>query len=265
MSFPDGIKEEALVKSRRCCCLCNEFAGLYTNVHHMIAENQGGPSTLDNAIVLCLRCHGEVGHYNYKHPIGDKYSVSELTRHRNDWWKWCESNPAVPLPKNPVSVSPSVIQFSDGPWLRKSILHVYNKEDRFYYQVWVKITVESEDVQFGDIGIELVRGHDDLKLHAGFVEMSASYYRMNCIDGAGRKATFLILGSLGPRATYSFAISQLALYKQSHHQLHCLRVALSSLSDEPLTAAEGSSQAYLTFVPPENTTVVGVSLLLRRT
>jgi 5-methylcytosine-specific restriction endonuclease McrA len=60
MPFSPSTKVEALVKSRRCCCVCRDFAGLYTNVHHIIPEAQGGPDTLDNAIVLCLRCHGEV-------------------------------------------------------------------------------------------------------------------------------------------------------------------------------------------------------------
>ena len=78
MPFPYIVKEEALVKSRRCCCVCNEFAGLYTNVHHIIPESQHGTSTIDNAIVLCLRCHGEVGHYNNKHPIGNKYTASDV-------------------------------------------------------------------------------------------------------------------------------------------------------------------------------------------
>jgi hypothetical protein len=97
MPFSPSTKVEALVKSRRCCCVCRDFAGLYTNVHHIIPEAQGGPDTLDNAIALCLRCHGEAGHYNPNHPIGNKYSPTELRKHREIWWKWCEQHPTVPL------------------------------------------------------------------------------------------------------------------------------------------------------------------------
>jgi hypothetical protein len=73
---------------------------LYTNVHHIQPEADGGPNTIENAIVLCLRCHGEAGHYNPKHPIGTKYSPAELRRHRDEWWEWCRKNPAAPLPKD---------------------------------------------------------------------------------------------------------------------------------------------------------------------
>lgn len=98
MAFGENVKREALVRSKRCCCICNQFAGLFINVHHIIPEAQGGPDTLDNAIVLCLRCHGEVGHYNPLHPIGNKYSQEELIRHRDEWWKSCKENPHMPLP-----------------------------------------------------------------------------------------------------------------------------------------------------------------------
>jgi hypothetical protein len=264
MPFPNTVKEEALVRSRRCCCICNEFAGLYTNVHHIIPENQGGSNTLDNAIVLCLRCHGEVGHYYDKHPIGNKYSATELIKHRDNWWQWCETNPSVPLPKNPISVSPSSINFRNGEWLTKSLLNIYNKENQFYYQVWVKIGIESDAVQFNDIGIELVRGHDDLKLRAGFVEMSASICRMHCIDEAGKRAIFLIFNSLEPHGIYTFEISQLKSYQRTDTDSHCLRFTLSSFSLEPQISAESSDKAYFTFTPPENFKALGLSLLLRR-
>jgi len=54
MGFPKAVKEEALVRSRRHCCVCHKFAGLYTNVHHIEQEADGGPNDLDNAVVLCL-------------------------------------------------------------------------------------------------------------------------------------------------------------------------------------------------------------------
>lgn len=94
MPFPKSIREEALVRSQRHCCVCHDFAGRAINVHHIQQESDGGPNTLDNAIVLCLRCHSEAGHFNPRHPIGTSYSPSELIRHRNDWWAACENGTA---------------------------------------------------------------------------------------------------------------------------------------------------------------------------
>ena len=98
MAFTDSIKHEALARSRRCCCVCHQFVGIYANVHHIIPSAKGGLDDMGNAIVLCLRCHGEAGHYNPSHPIGNKYSADELRRHRDEWWAWCRDHPHEMVP-----------------------------------------------------------------------------------------------------------------------------------------------------------------------
>lgn len=94
MPFPSRVREDALVKAQRHCCVCHDFAGRLVNVHHIIQECDGGANDLDNAIVLCLRCHAEAGHYNPKHPLGTKYSPSELRRHRDEWYFACANGTA---------------------------------------------------------------------------------------------------------------------------------------------------------------------------
>lgn len=88
MPFSKKVREEALVKSGRYCCICHIHAGRDAEVHHIVQEADGGRNTLDNAIVLCSKCHGEAGHYNPRHPRGTKYSPSELLRHRDEWWAY---------------------------------------------------------------------------------------------------------------------------------------------------------------------------------
>ena len=100
MPFNQKIKEDVLVKSRRCCCICHRFAGRKIDVHHIKQESQGGENEITNAIALCLECHSEAGHYNPKHPIGNKYSPDELARHRDEWWDWCKKNPFEVIPGN---------------------------------------------------------------------------------------------------------------------------------------------------------------------
>lgn len=117
MPFPPQVREQALVKSRRRCCVCHEFAGRAVNVHHIIQEADRGPNTLDNAIVLCLRCHAEAGHFNSRHPIGTKYSPSELKKHRDSWWALTE--------RGQIEIASAAV---DVHWRRKlssSLLHTY--------------------------------------------------------------------------------------------------------------------------------------------
>ena len=86
MGFPGPVREEALVRSARRCCVCRMYKGLGIEVHHIEAEAAGGPNTLDNAIALCFDCHAAAGHYNAKHPRGTRFKPSELRRHRDKHW-----------------------------------------------------------------------------------------------------------------------------------------------------------------------------------
>lgn len=97
MPFPRDIRDLALVKSHRRCCVCHEFGGRSVNVHHIIQEADDGANTIDNAICLCLRCHAEAGHFNSRHPLGTKYSPTELKAHRDQWWEHCLHHPKEPL------------------------------------------------------------------------------------------------------------------------------------------------------------------------
>jgi len=94
MPFPKSVREEALVTAQRHCCVCHEFAGRSVNVHHIKQESEGGSNTLENAIVLCLRCHAEAGHFNPNHPLGTKYAPGELSRHRDAWIEACANGSA---------------------------------------------------------------------------------------------------------------------------------------------------------------------------
>jgi hypothetical protein len=94
MPFPKSVREEALVNAQRHCCVCHDFAGRSINVHHIRQEADSGANTLENAIVLCLRCHAEAGHFNSRHSLGTKYSPSELIKHRNAWSEACKNGTA---------------------------------------------------------------------------------------------------------------------------------------------------------------------------
>lgn len=96
MGFPEKVKIEALVRSRRRCCVCHEYKGVGIEVHHIIPRSEGGEDTLENAIPLCFDCHGAAGHYNPKHPKGTKFSRKELVRHRDEWFRHVQSSSSEP-------------------------------------------------------------------------------------------------------------------------------------------------------------------------
>lgn len=66
----------------RHCCLCGKFCGTNIVIHHIETEGEN-LSEIDNALPLCLDCHGKVGSYNPEHPVGTKYKVEELKARRD--------------------------------------------------------------------------------------------------------------------------------------------------------------------------------------
>lgn len=265
MPFPNSVKEEALVRSRRCCCVCHQFAGLYTNVHHIVPESDSGSNDLGNAIVLCLRCHGEAGHYNVQHPIGDKYSPKELRRHRDEWWEWCKNNPAVPLPKDPISVSPGAIILAAQNWRARSLFKVHNRTNEFYYQVWVKLTIDTVDIRTQDISIESAKPKDELHMEIGSIRVSSDIMRINGTDQAGNKAIFLLLANLNPREIWPFVLTNNSPYVPSASTQPKALIGICSFARKPAsTLFQPRRKAAFSFKPPENIKVESISLLMKR-
>ena len=246
--------------------MCHQFAGVYTKVHHIVPESESGPNLLENAIVLCLRCHGEAGHYNPKHPIGNKYSPKELTRHRDEWWKWCTNNPAAALPENPISVSPGIIDLGRGEWKSQALLNIYNRRRRFIYQVWVKMGIDTDEVQPSDIKIETKKGDSYLTLgvvhspQQGPIALSASMFGLVGTDQSGREAMYLSIGCIEPNGIYTLRISNESARDLSGSREHRLVCALMGFSLEPAKTIKKPGQSAVMFQPPENIQVHAILL-----
>ena len=91
MAFSKTIKEKALVAAGRRCCLCTRYRGVRLEVHHIIPSSDGGTDDYDNAIALCFDCHADVGHYNPHHPRGNRFTPTELRKHRRRVYRQIES------------------------------------------------------------------------------------------------------------------------------------------------------------------------------
>lgn len=86
MSFPEKVKEKALIACGRGCCLCHKIKGLKIELHHIVQKSEGGQDTFDNCIPLCFDCHADMRSYDHNHPKGIKYTKPELRTRRDDWY-----------------------------------------------------------------------------------------------------------------------------------------------------------------------------------
>jgi hypothetical protein len=75
--FTPAIKQQARKLAFFKCCYCIERQG--DDVHHLIPKEEGGPGTLDNAILLCVQCHANYGHRPEKRE--------QLRQARDHWYE----------------------------------------------------------------------------------------------------------------------------------------------------------------------------------
>jgi hypothetical protein len=252
MSFPTDVKEEALFRSRRCCCIFHVFAGLYTNVHNIIQESDGGPQTIENAVVLCLTCHGQVGHYNPEHPIGNKYSPSEVRRHRDAWWKWCENNPYAPLPHDPVTVSPATIYVAGGGGSSTTALKTYNKTDNVLYQVWIKLHVGMAGLRGEDVKCREFIPPPALALRLQREEIYFSTWFAWGITALGNEAFYICIASMDPKQLLTIPV-EIALSIILPSSLSFPLTLLSTNTEPPKCPQEieRPGEAAFPFIAPE--------------
>jgi hypothetical protein len=58
--FTESVKEQARKLAGFRCCLCRQNIG--DHVHHLTPKEERGTGDLNNAILLCTRCHDLYGH-----------------------------------------------------------------------------------------------------------------------------------------------------------------------------------------------------------
>ena len=80
--FSEEDKIKCLLWCDRHCCLCGKACGTDIEIAHIIPKGKKRSEDIDNAIPLCYDCHAKIGHYNCKHPRGNKFRPEELKARR---------------------------------------------------------------------------------------------------------------------------------------------------------------------------------------
>ena len=81
--FSEEDKIKCLLWCNRHCCLCGKACGTDIEIAHIIPKGKNKSNDIDNAIPLCYDCHSKIGHYNKRHPRGNKYRPKELKDRRD--------------------------------------------------------------------------------------------------------------------------------------------------------------------------------------
>jgi hypothetical protein len=263
MPFSERVREEALVKSRRWCCLCQGFSGRDVNVHHIVQEAKGGTNDSDNAIVLCLKCHSEAGHYNPDHPVGTKYSEQELGKRRDLWYKWCEENPNSPLPNEPIAVAPEIIDFGSGDWKSISQIKVMNRTNEAFFQIWIKIEIANPLVSSNSF--EIVSPKIKEEIYAKLFQLRINPYieRIDSENALGNNVVYIIMYSLDPHETFTLNVEYRPKEFAPINGRIISRIRVLNYCQAPASIQSKRGRVSLSFTPPEKFIVKAMRLYIK--
>jgi hypothetical protein len=93
--FSQKDVDALLTACHRRCCICHRFCGVKIETDHIVPRDEGGPSTIENAIAVCFECHAEIHSYNDRHPRGRKFRPEELLRQKEQWLEICNTRPNI--------------------------------------------------------------------------------------------------------------------------------------------------------------------------
>jgi hypothetical protein len=175
-----------------------------------------------------------------------------------------KKNPGEPLPKTPLSVSPTSIDLGKKEWKTNFVLKVYNKASDPYYQVYVKIRILSQEIELRDIEISSSSRDPTLKFDIGPVAVSTDAYQLRGLDEAGNKAIYLWLQNLDPSETRSFTIKNLHTGYLSDLYDHLAEINLVSFSTEPARILQQKEGIAFPLHLTENFRVASLSIVIGR-
>ncbi len=243
MPFGRKVQEDALVKSARRCCVCHVFTGREAEVQHITPESENGPNAIDNAIVLCQRCHGEAGHYDTQHPRGNKYSREELRRHRDLWWGTCERASGFSVPEDPISISPPTITLIDSHRQTQGEFAVSNRSNDPYWQVWLRLTFRPDPINLADMEIAITERSPQGARAKRAGDLSVQGLHVITHDKSGNQLRFFMIDRLRP-GQYVYLIARLPIETRPIKNLQ-LCLDLWSFGSSPLALSFGEGSATL--------------------
>jgi hypothetical protein len=163
--------------------------------------------------------------------------------------------------QHPISVSPDEIDLNSciANESRKtnSLVKIYNRTDDPYYQIWVKILVNSPVVQSNQITLNLPFPPPGTREWAGndppFVSTKIMCYRG--LDKDHQPAFLCFIRDLNPRETFSLTLLNNYPEKLPETQTHRASVTVVGFSRQPAQIVEGAGEGAVNYTWPEAFTI----------
>ena len=139
--FSEEDKIRILLWCDRHCCLCGEPCGTNIICHH-IKQEGNDTGNIENAIPLCLNCHGEINRYNIEHPVGTDYKIKEIKARRDQIYEKYTRHLVPPLNYSPFQ--------RDGDYTENHLDFVRFQIAHLGDSLPVRITIEAKIILGGE-------------------------------------------------------------------------------------------------------------------
>lgn len=165
--------------------------------------------------------------------------------------------------KAPVAVSPRQIKLNAQQWNVKSVFNIHNRTQEILYNIYLKLVIEGCREKSENIEIGPKTGAGLISANLSNISVNFDLVRMNAIDSKGKECVCLILYSLTPETTESFVMNFKSDRPTDTNRARIvLKVISHSKEPAPLLSKDGGIAFPFKF--PENLTLKGISLLVRK-
>ena len=149
-------------------------------------------------------------------------------------------------------VSPDLIELGKGDWKAKSQFSIHNPTDKFFYGLWLKLSINSESLSYVDFEVIPPNNLPPTLFQVEHGSVNSSLVRLDGVDPSGKESIYLILETLAPGTTHTFE-----LVNNSTNDLpssaHSANFSILKYSSKPLSKMQGDVSGFMKIgSPPEN-------------
>ena len=164
------------------------------------------------------------------------------------------------ITSNPIVISPNSVNLGRGTWKNESILSLYNKTDKTYYQIWVKLIIDSNLINPSDIHITCNTCQNLRIIEFNGNAISGDLFTILGKDMQGNKVAYIYVAELNSNQTKNLEVKN--SYAGELQGTNMLNIFVKKFSIEPsLFGKDSNGGAGFGFSPPETFNQEGISII----
>jgi len=149
-------------------------------------------------------------------------------------------------------VSPDVIELGKGDWKAKCQFSIHNPTDKFFYGLWLKLSINSESLSYVDFDVIPPNNLPSTWFQAEHARVNSSLVRLDGVDSSGKESIYLLLEILAPKMTYTFELVNISA-NDLPSSAHSANLSILKYSSKPLSKMQGDVSGFMKIgSPPEN-------------